>query len=258
MCIRDRFIADYTRGEGYEHDGPYWAPYRCLYSRNIDNLFMAGRNISVTHEALGAVRVMKTTGTMGEIVGMAAAICKRENCSPRDVYDKHLKSLKALMRLGAGRHDPQMANADGVIMLEARSAITRGKLLRYEADRNCLGYWRNTDDFVEWKFQADDRARYELALEYACPKDEAGSEYEVRIASRQEIAGDAAIVEQRVVDRPIVIGARVASTGSWNDYAVIRVSTIELSPGDHRITVHSMKPTGPLMKLRSVRLAPRP
>lgn len=50
---------------------PYAVPYRCLYSRNVENLFMAGRNISVTHVALGTVRVMRTTGMMGEVVGMA-------------------------------------------------------------------------------------------------------------------------------------------------------------------------------------------
>ncbi len=33
----------------------YPVPYRCFYSKNIDNLFMAGRCISVTHEALGTV-----------------------------------------------------------------------------------------------------------------------------------------------------------------------------------------------------------
>ena len=38
---------------------PYAIPYRCLYSRNIRNLFMAGRNISVTHVALGTVRVQR-------------------------------------------------------------------------------------------------------------------------------------------------------------------------------------------------------
>ena len=81
--------------------GPYWVPYRCLYSRNIGNLFMAGRNISVTHEALGAVRVMKTTGAMGEIVGMAAAICERYDCGPREVYSRHLDELKESMRRGA-------------------------------------------------------------------------------------------------------------------------------------------------------------
>ena len=97
------FIADYTHGEGYTYDGPYWLPYRCLYSRSIDNLFMAGRNISVTHEALGAVRVMKTTGCMGEIVGMAAAICTEKHCLPRDVYSDYLPTLHALMGKGAGQ-----------------------------------------------------------------------------------------------------------------------------------------------------------
>jgi hypothetical protein len=64
---------------------PYPIPYRCFYSRNVDNLFMAGRNISVTHVALGTVRVMRTTGMMGEVVGMAAAVCKQNNVKPRGV-----------------------------------------------------------------------------------------------------------------------------------------------------------------------------
>jgi hypothetical protein len=99
----DEFISDYTRGKGYRYKGPYWAPYRCLYSRNIVNLFMAGRDISVTHEALGAVRVMQTCGMMGEIVGMAAAICERRGCLPSGVYGQHLDELKELMAVGAGR-----------------------------------------------------------------------------------------------------------------------------------------------------------
>lgn len=81
---------------------PYAVPYRCLYSRNIDNLFMAGRNISVTHVALGTVRVMRTVGMMGEIVGMASSICKEEQTSPRGVYDKFLTQLKKLMGKGVG------------------------------------------------------------------------------------------------------------------------------------------------------------
>lgn len=79
---------------------PYEIPYRCLYSRNLNNLFMAGRNISVTHVALGSVRVMRTTGMMGEVVGMAATICIRENCSPREVYTGHLESLKEFLAEG--------------------------------------------------------------------------------------------------------------------------------------------------------------
>ena len=81
---------------------PYWIPYRCLYSRNVSNLFMAGRDISVTHEALGAVRVMRTGGCMGEVVGMAASVAARHSASPRDVYERYLGELQTLMRRGVG------------------------------------------------------------------------------------------------------------------------------------------------------------
>ncbi len=77
----------------------YPIPYRCFYSRNIDNLFMAGRCISVTHEALGTVRVMKTCGMMGEVVGKAASLCAKHYCSPREVYTKHWNELATLLKL---------------------------------------------------------------------------------------------------------------------------------------------------------------
>lgn len=83
---------------------PYAVPYRCLYSRNIENLFMAGRNISVTHVALGTVRVMRTTGMMGEVVGMAASLAIKNNTTPRGVYQNHLDELKVLMEQGIGKN----------------------------------------------------------------------------------------------------------------------------------------------------------
>lgn len=79
---------------------PYPIPYRCFYSRNVPNLMMAGRNISVTHVALGTVRVQRTTGMMGEVVGMANSIMKEHNCLPGDVYTDHLDELKQLMTEG--------------------------------------------------------------------------------------------------------------------------------------------------------------
>lgn len=77
----------------------YPVPYRCFYSRNVENLFMAGRCISVTHEALGTTRVMKTCGMMGEVVGKAASICSLKDCTPREVYSQHLPELKKLLEL---------------------------------------------------------------------------------------------------------------------------------------------------------------
>lgn len=82
---------------------PYSVPYRCLYSRNINNLFMAGRDISVTHVTLGSTRLMRTAAMMGEVVGMAASICKNNSVLPREVYQHYLPDLKELMKKGAAK-----------------------------------------------------------------------------------------------------------------------------------------------------------
>ena len=84
---------------------PYPIPYRCFYSKDVPNLFMAGRDISVTHVAFGSIRVMRTCGMMGEVVGMAASICSKRRVLPRDIYTTYFEDLKALMRKGTGRTD---------------------------------------------------------------------------------------------------------------------------------------------------------
>ena len=84
---------------------PYQVPFRTLYSRNVQNLFMAGRNISVTHVALGTIRVQRTTGMMGEVVGMAASICKKHDVEPRDIFALHFSELQALMEQPIGNPD---------------------------------------------------------------------------------------------------------------------------------------------------------
>ena len=80
-----------------------WMPYRCLYSRNIGNLFMAGRNASSTHVAFAWFRNQRTTAMMGELVGLAAAICLHQRATPRGVYERHLPLLQAEARAGAGK-----------------------------------------------------------------------------------------------------------------------------------------------------------
>ena len=93
------FISIAVHGKGVDRSYGYPVPYRCFYSRNVNNLFMAGRCISVTHQALGTTRVMKTCGMMGEVVGKAASICTLNQCSPRDVYEEHLDELLDLVQL---------------------------------------------------------------------------------------------------------------------------------------------------------------
>lgn len=75
----------------------YYIPYRSLYSRNIKNLFMAGRCFSSSHVGLGGPRVMHTTGQMGAAVGYAASICRKYNTNPRGVSSEYLDELKHLI-----------------------------------------------------------------------------------------------------------------------------------------------------------------
>ena len=72
-------------------------PYRCIYSKNITNLFAAGRNVSVTHIALGTVRVQNTIATLGQAAGTAAAMCIKLNETPRGIYQRHMHDLQQLL-----------------------------------------------------------------------------------------------------------------------------------------------------------------
>lgn len=75
----------------------YVVPYRSLYSRNIRNLFMAGRCFSCSHVGLGGPRVMRTTGQMGAAVGYAASLCLKHQCTPRKLYESHLEEYLLLV-----------------------------------------------------------------------------------------------------------------------------------------------------------------
>lgn len=79
---------------------PYHVPYRVLCAKGFDNLFIGGRNLSVTHMALGTVRVQATLGMAGEVIGMAAKICKEHKVSPVEVYSSHLPQLIEMMKKG--------------------------------------------------------------------------------------------------------------------------------------------------------------
>ncbi len=84
---------------------PYEVPYRCLYARDCDNLFIGGRIVSTSHVAFSAVRVMRTLGQLGEVVGLAAKICNKHGCTPRQVYSEYLDELVSAMEKGVESPD---------------------------------------------------------------------------------------------------------------------------------------------------------
>jgi len=110
---------------------PFGIPYRSLYSRNIANLFCAGRNISVTHSALSSTRVMATCGTLGQAIGTACALAVKNHCSPREVGEKFISQLQNdLMRddawLPGKRYTPPALTLEASVTCEGlRGGLNR-------------------------------------------------------------------------------------------------------------------------------------
>ncbi len=76
---------------------PYEIPYRCLYSKNVDNLFFAGRNISATHFSMSSTRVMATCALMGQAVGTAVSVICKYDCTPHDAYLEHMDEVQDIL-----------------------------------------------------------------------------------------------------------------------------------------------------------------
>ncbi len=127
--------------DGFRHKGPptvyhpapspYGIPYRCLYSKNIDNLLFAGRNISATHAAMSSCRVMATCALLGQAVGTAAALCVKYAVTPRGIYLAHLGELKEQLMeddatLPFNRRRPSPLTLEAAISPESAEILRNG------------------------------------------------------------------------------------------------------------------------------------
>ena len=187
----------------------YPVPYRCFYSKNIDNLFMAGRCISVTHEALGTVRVMKTCGMMGEVVGRAASICTLNDCQPRDVYERYWPEMDELLKLPgkarrktvtakivipddalplAGAHGPPTGlnpeKLDGIVIDDTQAkksaGWTAGTGLKGYVGWNYLYSGNNSGATIRFTAKAPATGQFDVRLAYL-PHENRGAEVPVSV-----------------------------------------------------------------------------
>jgi hypothetical protein len=102
--------------------GVYQIPYRSLYSRNIKNLFLAGRAISVSHVAFGSTRVMATTAHSAQAVGLAAALCRETGLLPRDLLaPARMRALQTRLTR-TGHYIPHVNHPDLANLAEAATA----------------------------------------------------------------------------------------------------------------------------------------
>lgn len=120
--------------------GIFDIPYRSLYSKNISNLFLTGRIISVSHVAFGATRVMATCAYVGQAVGMAAVLCKERQVLPRQLTaDDHMHDLQQRL-MAEGQHIPSLTLQDEKD-LALKAHISTSSELQFTGF-DCISLWK--------------------------------------------------------------------------------------------------------------------
>lgn len=131
----------YAQESGSKHmyaDGIYHIPFRSLYSANVSNMMMAGRNISATHVAFGTTRVMATCAVLGEAAGTGAALCVARGATPRQLAEAHLAELQqTLLRQDASIVG--VANEDAEDLARAASVRASSELRRLGVEAETAG-----------------------------------------------------------------------------------------------------------------------
>lgn len=117
----------------------YSVPFSIMYSKNITNLMLAGRCISMSHVAMGSIRVMNSLGAAAHAVGMAAALCIEKSCDPREVRTKHIKELQQRL-LKVDAHIINLKNEDPAD-LARKASVSVSSELKYHVEA--------VDDYVE-------------------------------------------------------------------------------------------------------------
>jgi hypothetical protein len=155
----------YHRGKpntNYHLDPPYSMPYRALYSSHVENLFFAGRNISMTHVAMSSIRVMATCGLLGEAVGRAAALSAKHGVTPHGVYKdkKILSELQA--RLMAGDCLLPSLRREISSLCKNASLNVNAELLRNGEDRGHKNYG-TTEQSARYEAKIGEKITYTFA-----------------------------------------------------------------------------------------------
>ena len=142
----DGIYSDQSGCNQWHSKGVYSIPYRCYYSKNVSNLFIAGRIISATHVAFASTRVMATSAVGGQAVAVAASLCKKYNCSPRELGEKHLKELQ-LELWRSGQYLPQTDIKDSNDLVQEAAQITASSTLKL-AELPGSDFWVTIKDSV--------------------------------------------------------------------------------------------------------------
>ena len=208
----------------YPVSSPYGISYRSLYSRNIDNLLFAGRNISVSHAALSSTRVMATCAIIGQAAGTAAGIAIREGIDPRGVAEHFTHELQQTL-LRDDCYLPRVVRDIPALSRDARLSASEGdpSKLRNGIDRP-VGEEGNdhvihTDGWVEYDFGREAELS-EARLVFDSDLNRNGDSCHYNILSNFALNR-----EQLKMPAPLVRNFRIEASGAngaWKPVATIK------------------------------------
>lgn len=131
-------------------------PFGSIYSKNIPNLMFAGRDISVSHIALGSSRVMGTCAVIGQAAGTAAAMCCRDNISPKGLSQTKIDELQQQLLkdncylFGMGNEDPNDLASDAIVTASSQHLLDTPEVQDfYLLDSSCAQMFPVSGDFID-------------------------------------------------------------------------------------------------------------
>ena len=165
----------------YHSKGIYEIPYRCFVSKDIDNLFVAGRLISASHVAFGSTRVMATCGHGGQVVGMAAALCKSLQLLPADlIAEEKVKFLQDKLNIGGQSIPGLPIDSNGNLLSKANLTVSSEyKIEQLPFDGEWLTLNKSAGQILPLK--ANVAYSFEIAID---SDEEANLEVELRRSSK--------------------------------------------------------------------------
>lgn len=199
---------------------------------------IAGHTFSVTAPSTGSLYHYATLAVGRFYLAKAEPFTLSMDC-------KNLKS-GAVMELHSvtfrpAPEGPPIVQDAADITLRASNAITHSVTMRYEpaANKNCLGYWVNPNDWAEWEFTMVHPGAYEVEVWQGCGKGNGGSEVQVETGGRKFVF-------------------QVVDTGDYHKLAPLRIGRVEFSmPGTYSLAVRpQQKKAGAIMDIQQVKLIP--
>ena len=204
----DGIYSDKNSCTQWHSKGVYQIPYRCYYSKDISNLFLAGRIISASHVAFGSSRVMATCAHGAQAVGMAAALAFQQGLKPRDLTDPALIALLQRELNKRGQSIPLVPYRDTAGLMQGARMEADSKL--YLSEIPFDGPW----------IRLDYSAAQMLPLEK-------GVRYHFRVAARAN------------VDSQIEVQLRISSKPfNYTPDVVLETLQLPVKEGESELSIH--------------------